>query len=358
MAAAALWLLVPCALAATSSLVLLSLVVIAPLIAATAADVRRTAVVAVATIALTCTDGFWHGQAAGSNSWMPLTVACAVSVSAVVLTGVRCRREQRLARMTAIARTAQVALLPPVPPEITGISIAARYRSATPGASVGGDLYEIIPTGHGIRMIIGDVRGHGLDTVLVARHVLSAFRQSAVALPALEHVADKISRAIRPHLGEEDFVTAVLAQVAPGGELTVVNCGHHPPLLHHAGVLRPLTGTMAALPLGLEDDFTAFTARWLPGDRLLLYTDGLVESRNQHGEFLTENQIATALLAADCDQALDALMTAVRRNTGRHGHDDVALLLLQHGAYPHPSAKEQTRPGGDKDAGARAQFPA
>ena len=115
MAAAALWLLVPCALAVTSSPVVLSLVVIAPLIAATAADERRTAIVAVATVSLTLADGFWHGQTEGANSWVPLTAACAVSVPAVVLAGVRRRREEHLARMTAIARTAQVALLPPVP---------------------------------------------------------------------------------------------------------------------------------------------------------------------------------------------------------------------------------------------------
>ncbi len=149
--------------------------------------------------------------------------------------------------MTAIAEASQVALLPPVPPQITGIGIAARYRSATPEASVGGDLYEVIPTGHGIRVIIGDVRGNGLDAVLLARHVLSAFRRSGVAVPALERVAGEVSRAIRPHLGEEDFVTAVLAQIAPSGELTVVNCGHHPPLLHHGGGLRPLTGTTLLL---------------------------------------------------------------------------------------------------------------
>jgi serine phosphatase RsbU (regulator of sigma subunit) len=80
--------------------------------------------------------------------------------------------------MTAIAQASQasqVALLRPVPPEIREISIAARYRSATPGAWAGGDLYEIIPTGHGIRGIIGDVRGRGLDAVPLARHVLGAF---------------------------------------------------------------------------------------------------------------------------------------------------------------------------------------
>ena len=241
-------------------------------------------------------------------------------------------------RLNLVPAAAQVALLAPLPPQIPGISIAARYRSATPGASAGGDLYELIPTGHGIRVIIGDVRGGGLDAVALARHVLRAFRRSAAAVPALEHVTSEVDRAIRPHLGEEDFVTAALAQIAPSGELTVVNCGHHPPLLRHDGGLQPLTGRTADLPLGLADDFTAFTANWRPGDRLLLYTDGLVESRNRHGDFLPDDQIATALAAADCDQALDALMTAVHRHTGGHAHDDMALLLLEYRRSQDPAA--------------------
>ncbi len=356
MAVAVLLLLLPCVLAATSGLIVISLFIVAPLIVATAADERRTAIIAGATVVLTIAAGAWHGPVEDPN-WIRLTAVCAMSLLAVVLAGVRRRLEERLARITAIAKASQVALLPPMPPQITGIRIAARYRSATPEASVGGDLYEIIPTGHGIRVIIGDVRGNGLDAILVARHVLSAFRRSAVAVPALEHVADEVSRAIRPHLGEEDFVTAVLAQIASSGELTIVNCGHHPPLLHHGGGLRPLTGT-TALPLGLEDDFTAFTTSWLPGDRLLLYTDGLVESRNQHGDFLPEDQIATALAAADCDQALDTLMAAVRRHTGGHGHDDMALLLLEYDAYPHNSVNGHPRPGRCQAASLRAEFPA
>ena len=200
-------------------------------------------------------------------------------------------------------------------------------------------------------MIIGDVRGRGVDAVPQARHVLSAFRRSAAAVPALEHMAGEISRAIKPHLDEEDFVTAALVQIAPGGELTVVNCGHHPPLLHHGGGLRPLAGQTADLPLGLDDDFTAFTASWRPGDRLLLYTDGLIESRNHHGDFLPEDKIAIALLAADCDQALDALMTAVHQHSGGDTHDDMALLLLEHGAHPHGSADGQFRPASDRNAG-------
>ena len=331
MAVAALCLVLFGVIHATTDVMVVSLFSIAPLVAATVADERRTALFAGAAAALAIGAGWWDGATGEVTYWIRVVVVCAISAMAVVVAGMRRRREERLARMTAVAEAAQLALLPPLPPEMTGITIAARYRSATREASVGGDLYEIIPTGHGIRVIIGDVRGNGLDAVLLARHVLSAFRRAAVAMPALEHVACEVGRAIAPHLSEEDFVTAALAQITPCGELTIVNCGHHPPLLRHRDDLRPLTGGKAALPLGLEDDFTAFTAAWSPGDRLLLYTDGLVESRDARGHFLPEHAIATALLAPDCEQALDTLMKAAERHTGGHAHDDMALLLLEHG---------------------------
>jgi len=343
MAAAAIWLVLFGVFHLLTNMTEYSLFGIAPLIVATAADERRTALFAGVAVALSAGIG-WHDSTDASVYWTRVAGVSAISAMAVVVAGIRRRREDRLARMTAIAQASQLALLPPLPPEMTGIGIAARYRSATREASVGGDLYEIIPTGHGIRVIIGDVRGKGLDAVMLARHVLSAFRRSAVAVPAMEQVAGEVSRAIRPHLGEEDFVTAVLAQVTSSSELTVVNCGHHPPLLCRGGGLQPLSDGTTALPLGLEDDFTAFSARWSPGDRLLLYTDGLVESRDQHGEFLPEDQIAAALAAADCEQALDALITAVYRHTGGHGHDDIALLLLEHGASPRSSANGHLAP--------------
>ena len=341
MATAALWLVVFGVLHVVTRMTVFSMAGIAPLIVATVADERRTAIFAGAALALIVGIGWWHGSAGSAVYWTRVAVVCAIGALAVVVAGIRRRREERLARMTAIARASQLALLPPLPPEMTGIGIAARYWSATREASVGGDLYEIIPTEHGIRLIIGDVRGRGLDAVMLARQVLSAFRRSAVAVPAMEQVAGEVSQAIRPHLSEEDFVTAVMAQVTSCGELTVVNCGHHPPLLRHGGGLQPLAGATTALPLGLEDDFAAFTASWSPGDRLLLYTDGLAESRDQHGEFLPDDQIAAALAASDCEQALDTLMTAVHRHTGGQCHDDIALLLLEHGSSPGSSATGQ-----------------
>jgi len=338
MGTAALWLAVFAAIDAMPTLSMISLFAVAPLIVATAADERFTAIFSGAAVALALTVVMWDDVRRDENYWVRVAAIGITGVMAVVLAGLRRRREERLVRMSAIAQASQLALLPPLPPEMTGINIAARFRSAARDAEVGGDLYEIIPTRYGIRVIIGDVRGKGLDAIMLARHVLSAFRRSAVARPALEQVAGEVSRVIKPHLGDEDFVTAALAQITPGGDLTIVNCGHHPPLLRYRGGLESLTDGKADLPLGLEDNFAPLTARWSPGDRLLLYTDGLVESRDRHGDFLPQDEIAAALLAADCEQALDTLVTAVHRYTGGRSHDDMALLLLEHGASPRSTA--------------------
>jgi phosphoserine phosphatase RsbU/P len=338
MAMAAVWLAGFGVLYVMTGITVFSLFSVAPLIVATVADERRTAIFAGAAVVLTVGVGWWQGDPTNALYWTRVAVVCVISAMAVVIAAMRRRREERLARMTAIARATQLALLPPLPGQMTGITMAARYLSATREASVGGDLYEVIPTGHGIRLIIGDVRGNGLDAIRLAGQVLSAFRRSAIATPELAHVAREVGAAIRPHLGEEDFVTAVLAQIVPAGGLTIVNCGHHPPLLRHRSEVQPLTGEEPALPLGFGDDFSAFSAAWSPGDRLLLYTDGLVESRDAHGEFLSEDAIATALAAPGCDEALDTLMTAAHRHTGGHAHDDIALLLLECGSSAPSSA--------------------
>src|SRR5262249_24587424 len=216
-----------------------------PLIAAAVVDERRTAVFAAAAVALALGLGWWLQHTGDTDYWIRTAGVGVVGAMAVLGAGASRRREQRLARMTAVAEATQLALLPPLPPEMMGVNIAARYRSATCEASVGGDLYEIIPTGHGIRVVIGDVRGKGLDAVRLAGHVLSAFRRSAAAMPAIDQVAREVGRAIGPHLGDEDFVTAVLAEITATAELTIVNCRHHPPLLRHRDDLRPLADAHA-----------------------------------------------------------------------------------------------------------------
>jgi sigma-B regulation protein RsbU (phosphoserine phosphatase) len=101
---------------------------IAPLVAAAVADERRTAVFAGAAVALAIGAGWQDGVAGSVTYWIRVAVVCAICAMAVVVAGMRRRREERLARMTAVA---EAALLPPLPPEMTGIGIAARYLSAT-----------------------------------------------------------------------------------------------------------------------------------------------------------------------------------------------------------------------------------
>jgi phosphoserine phosphatase RsbU/P len=331
MAVAAVWLAGCSVLHATTGITGFSLFGVAPLIVAAVADEGRTAIFAFAAVALTIASAWWwHGSTTDATYWTRVVVVSIIAVVSLVVAGLRRRREERLTKMTAIAHATHLALLPPLPQQLTGINVAARYLSATREASIGGDLYEIIPTGPGIRLIIGDVRGKGLGSIRLAGQVLSAFRRSAVAALTMEQVAGEVNQAIGPHLGEEDFVTALLAQIIPTGKITIVNCGHHPPLLRRGGSLEPLTEGKPTLPLGLEDDYTAFTSAWSPGDRLLFYTDGLVESRDRHGDFLPEGEIATALAAPSCDQALDTVMSAVHRHTHGKSHDDIALVLLEH----------------------------
>ncbi len=149
MAAAAVWLVLFSVIDTVPGVAVISLFSVAPLIVATVADERRTAVFAAAAVALAAGAGWWHGMTGDLNYWTRVAAVCAVGAMAVVVAGIRRRREERLARMTAIAEAAQLALLPPLPPEMTGINIAARYRSATREASVGGDLMRSSPPGTG-----------------------------------------------------------------------------------------------------------------------------------------------------------------------------------------------------------------
>ena len=87
--------------------------------------------------------------------------------------------------MTVIAETAQRAVLRTMPTAIGSVGLAARYVSATAEALVGGDLYEVAATPYGVRVIVGDVRGKGLEAVQTAAAVLGAFRAAAFTEPDL-----------------------------------------------------------------------------------------------------------------------------------------------------------------------------
>jgi PAS domain S-box-containing protein len=235
----------------------------------------------------------------------------------------------RLAAVSRVAEAAQRAILAPAPVRVGPVALAARYVSAFAEAQVGGDLYEVVPRAGGVRLIVGDVRGKGLEAVRTATVVLGEFRAAAADLDDLTAVAVQIDRRLAPYLGEEDFVTAVLAEIVDDGTLTVASCGHPTAMIATSDGAVYEVGRPGSLPLGLGARPSLFTARLSPGDRVLLYTDGMAEARNLDGRFIDLVKVFDGLTGGSPDEALDRVLDNLYRQAGHELTDDLALLIAE-----------------------------
>lgn len=277
-----------------------------------------------------------------------VAVVVAVSLMAVYVARARSGREERLRRMTEIVRVTQRAILREVPHRSAGVELAARYVSAYEEAGVGGDLYEVVPGSEGLRLIVGDVCGKGLGAVRLASAVMGAFRQSAAVRSELSQVARDldilVSREPAPERGTS-FVTAVLVELT-GDEVRVTSCGHPCPLLRRgAGDVREVGPSPPGRPLGLGGTRAAPAVyRWDVGDRLLLYTDGMVEARDGARGFFPRAALHASLSRATVGASLDALLSALHRHVGGEPHDDIALLLAERLPEPGQDRREDPDP--------------
>lgn len=239
-------------------------------------------------------------------------------------------QQGRLETVTRIAEAAQLAILTPAPAQVGRISLAARYTSAAEQALVGGDLYEVVPRAGAVRLLIADVRGKGLEAVRNATIALGEFRAAAADLDRLTDVAAQLDRRLRSYLGPEDFVTAMLAEVSDDGLLELISCGHPPAILLRSHEVQHLSPDPSP-PLGLGAPATALTVQLHEGDRVLLYTDGLIEARRPDRTFVELGPLLTPLQHGALPEGLDGLLAALRRATGGPLGDDLALLVMQVG---------------------------
>jgi GAF domain-containing protein/anti-sigma regulatory factor (Ser/Thr protein kinase) len=235
----------------------------------------------------------------------------------------------RLAAITRVAEAAQHAILAPVPAQIGPLLLSAAYVSAAREALIGGDLYEVVPRGDGLRLLIGDVRGKGLDAVRVATVVLGEFRAAAADEPDLEQVAVRVDRRLTAYLGDEDFVTALMVDIGNDGSCRIVCCGHPPAIIACGRELRSIESE-PTLPLGLGATPRTVTLQLSPGNRLLLFTDGLVEARRPDGQFVELATITAPLSAGRLDTVLNRVLEALRQQVGPDLGDDLALLAVEY----------------------------
>jgi sigma-B regulation protein RsbU (phosphoserine phosphatase) len=259
-----------------------------------------------------------------------LRVVIVLSLVAVAIAYamIRERREKRLRRLAVIAETAQRAVLRGTPTAVGAVGFASRYVSASEEASIGGDLYEIAATPFGVRVIVGDVRGKGLPAVQTAASVLGAFRQAAFSEPDAASLARSINEVVSRLIDDEEFITAIFAEFR-GDTVTLVNCGHHPPLLLDRTDVRLLDTGEPTTPLGLGPVPVLVEHPWAPSARLLMYTDGLVEARDRRGRFFPLEEQAEVLAGAPLAEALDKVVDRLRAFAGGRIADDVALVLAE-----------------------------
>jgi sigma-B regulation protein RsbU (phosphoserine phosphatase) len=317
--------------------VVLGLVVVAPLLAANVVGPRLTAAYGAAALIAAALlgifdDAYQPGDARRAQL-IRLVVIAVMGALAVFLSRYRLDRELRLTQVIKVADAAQRAILQPAPERLGQVRVAVHYESAAREALVGGDMYGFVQTEHGVRVLVGDVRGKGLDAVRLSAQVLATFRERAADHPDLGTLLDRLDRRVAEVAEtDEDFVTAVLLQLTEDGVLTVVNAGHPAPILLSGGTATLLDVERSRPPLGLPGTSGAVTTTMLPHDRLLLYTDGLTEARDPRTRaFLPVQRIVNAVAARDAlGDAVVELRNQVVRWSGGALHDDMALVLLEY----------------------------
>ncbi len=168
-----------------------------------------------------------------------LLAAGGVTIAGILAGRVRSRRDRQLAEVQLVAESAQRVVLHPVPRRAGPVRLAVRYLSASSGARIGGDLYDVATMPDRVRMIVGDVEGKGLAAVQVAAATLGSFREAAFEEDCLAGVVSRIETSLSrqfPDQQDQQFVTAVFAEIsADEQKMELISCGHPAPLLLSPG---------------------------------------------------------------------------------------------------------------------------
>ena len=233
-----------------------------------------------------------------------------------------------------IAKKIQLAILPHTLPEITGLSIHARYEPMT---EIGGDFYDFLQLDdRHIGVLIADVTGHGVPAALISSMVKIAFYMSYDLLRDPAALLEKINASLINHIYGR-FITAFYAFIdLDEMKMTFSNAAHWPMYLHNKdkGDLRELTVRGKLIGLNREEKFTNVTIDINRGERIIFFTDGIVEEKNKNGEFFDEEYLEKTIKENSLlspEKLIDEVFNSIYQWSATYrltGLDDDATMLV------------------------------
>lgn len=324
------------------------LLVVAPAITVSFGSAWLTGVIGALAVAAQVVIAMLHGGLTTPNHVSQIIGLAALSIMAVIVCLTRERRTRELAQVRSVSEAAQRALLRPLPRRLGPLQISSAYLAAEKEARIGGDLYAVARTGDRTRVLIGDVRGKGLAAVGEAAALMGAFQEAAHHHTTLPALADALDRSLCRYLTQfpgadsevqEHFITALVLEIPDHAPVArVTPCGHPPPLLISRGQVTSVPSSPAP-PLGLcgleQGIRTSHTFAFEPGDTLLLYTDGLVEARDNGGVFYPLERRLTRWPRCGPDALVEHVRQDLLAHAGGALLDDAAILALRRTAVAH-----------------------
>ena len=254
-------------------------------------------------------------------------------------------------RAQQLARTLQQTLIPPSPPTIPGLDIAAAYRPAGDGHQVGGDFYDISQIGVGDWLVsVGDVAGKGAEAAVITALARHTIQSAAIQKRSPAQILSHLNAVLLRDTTTDRFCTVTIIRLRRNKSrwtATICNGGHPQPLLLRHNLAPTTLGQLGTL-VGVLDtpNFHDNKVTLRPGDTLMLYTDGVTEGRRGN-EFFGEARLAHAASThvRSAQQLCQATLTDVLDFQYGKPRDDIVLLAIRV-LDERENARSQSETGG------------
>jgi sigma-B regulation protein RsbU (phosphoserine phosphatase) len=247
------------------------------------------------------------------------------------------RAKQRIEEELGVARRIQQSLLPQVLPETGWFRVCGSSQATH---QVGGDYFDVVSVSKEIwSVVVADVSGKGVSSALLASFLQGAFLGAATGgtIPA---VLSRINDFMSERAEHGKYATLFFATIHLDGRVSYANCGHCSPMV----VRGPASGTpgeieslvATSMPVGLIPGapFCEEHCTLHPGDRIVLYSDGVTEAQNLKAEFFGTDLLRSAItsgVAQDCKGMHDVIRQALKEFTGgAEQSDDITLVVLEY----------------------------